>query len=337
MASSPCFTTCNLRENDDDLPDDLAANHARNRCAEGEGIARRRQEAERDDLQHVRRHGQRPRGAGDLPLRHGALPQGVGLQPARAGGGAAHHQLRKWLRLLHGGAQLHRRQALAGAAPGHRRHPCRNHDPRCAAPRAERVHPCHAPEARAAGPAGRRTLPRRRILREADTRCGPGRRGEDDLQLHEPPLRDSGRRSFQSARVETARAHAGRERRGAQVTISRRWLLPLAGGTVLVYFLSAVPEERVSANNPGGAAPAFVLPDLQGKPVALDSFRGRPTLLNFWATWCPPCRVEMPDLESLSEAKDNCLTVVGIAVGSGGPEVVGTFARKYGLRYQMVI
>jgi len=121
------------------------------------------------------------------------------------------------------------------------------------------------------------------------------------------------------------------------VTISRRWLLPLAGGAVLVYFLSAVPEERVSARHPGGAAPAFVLPDLQGKPVALDSFRGRPTLLNFWATWCPPCRAEMPDLESLSEAKDDCLTVVGIAIGSGGPEQAGGFARKYGLRYQMLI
>jgi hypothetical protein len=45
----------------------------------------------------------------------------------------------------------------------------------------------------------------------------------------------------------------------------------------------------------------------------------------------------MPDLESLSEAKDDCLTVVGIAIGSGGPEGVGAFAHKYGLRYQMLI
>jgi len=121
------------------------------------------------------------------------------------------------------------------------------------------------------------------------------------------------------------------------VTNSKRWLLPLAGGAVLVYFLSAVPEERAAAKPPGSVAPAFVLPDLHGNPVALDSFRGRPTLLNFWATWCPPCRAEVPDLESLSEAKDDCLTVVGIAIGSGGPEEVGAFARKYGLRYQTLI
>ncbi len=121
------------------------------------------------------------------------------------------------------------------------------------------------------------------------------------------------------------------------MTISKRWLLPLAGGAVLVYFLSAVPEERAAAKPAASAAPAFVLPDLQGKPVALDSFRGRPTLLNFWATWCPPCRAEMPDLESLSEAKDDCLTVVGIAIGSGGTEEVGAFVREHALRYPMLI
>jgi len=121
------------------------------------------------------------------------------------------------------------------------------------------------------------------------------------------------------------------------VRSSTRWLLPLAGGAVLVYFLSAVPEERAAAKPPGSAAPAFVLPDLQGKPVALESFRGRPTLLNFWATWCPPCRVEMPDLELLSEAKDDCLTVVGIAIGSGGAEEVDAFVREHALRYPMLI
>jgi thiol-disulfide isomerase/thioredoxin len=121
------------------------------------------------------------------------------------------------------------------------------------------------------------------------------------------------------------------------VTGSKRWLLPLAGGAVLVYFLSAVPEEREAAKPTASAAPAFVLPDLQGRPVALGSFRGRPTLLNFWATWCPPCRAEMPDLQALSDARDDCLTVVGIAVGSGGINEVGDFVRQHGLRYPMLI
>jgi thiol-disulfide isomerase/thioredoxin len=121
------------------------------------------------------------------------------------------------------------------------------------------------------------------------------------------------------------------------VTRSTRWFLPLAGGAVLVYFLSAVPEERAAAKPPGSAAPAFVLPDLQGNPVALDSFRGRPTLLNFWATWCPPCRAEMPDLQSLADGREDCLNVVGIAIGSGDAAEVGAFVRERGLRYPMLL
>lgn len=133
------------------------------------------------------------------------------------------------------------------------------------------------------------------------------------------------------------RALAGHERGSAPVTGSKRWLLPLAGGAALVYFLSAAPEEREAPKPAASAAPAFVLPDLQGRPVALDSFRGRPTLLNFWATWCPPCRAEMPDLQALSDARDGCLTVVGIAVGSGGIDEVGEFVRQRGLRYPILI
>jgi peroxiredoxin len=45
----------------------------------------------------------------------------------------------------------------------------------------------------------------------------------------------------------------------------------------------------------------FGLPDLSGKSVKLSSFRGKTVLLNFWASWCPPCRSEMPDLQKLSE------------------------------------
>ena len=60
-------------------------------------------------------------------------------------------------------------------------------------------------------------------------------------------------------------------------------------------------------------APEFALPDLNGRTVELRAFRGRIVLLNFWATWCPPCVVEMPSLERLSEEfKKAGLVVVGI-------------------------
>ena len=47
----------------------------------------------------------------------------------------------------------------------------------------------------------------------------------------------------------------------------------------------------------GDRAPDFIVPDLNGQSVRLSDFRGQPVIINFWATWCPPCRVEMPDLE----------------------------------------
>jgi peroxiredoxin len=51
-------------------------------------------------------------------------------------------------------------------------------------------------------------------------------------------------------------------------------------------------------------APDLVLPDMAGKTVSLSSFRGKPVLVNFWATWCDTCRVEMPELEALRQRLD---------------------------------
>lgn len=52
---------------------------------------------------------------------------------------------------------------------------------------------------------------------------------------------------------------------------------------------------------PGVRAPAFVVPDLEGNPVSLADYRGNVVLLNIWATWCPPCREEMPSMERLHQ------------------------------------
>jgi peroxiredoxin len=77
---------------------------------------------------------------------------------------------------------------------------------------------------------------------------------------------------------------------------------------------------------PGQPAPEFSAPDLNGDTVSLASLRGDVVLLNLWATWCPPCRVEMPHLQALhDELADRGLRVVGVSVDSEGSS--GTVVR----------
>ena len=63
-------------------------------------------------------------------------------------------------------------------------------------------------------------------------------------------------------------------------------------------------------------APDFTLTDLDGKEVTLSDLKGKKVYLNFWATWCPPCRGEMPDIEKLyQETKDSDLVIIAVELG----------------------
>jgi len=86
------------------------------------------------------------------------------------------------------------------------------------------------------------------------------------------------------------------------------------------------------------AAPEFWLRDLDGTVRSLASFRGRVVLLNFWATWCTPCRAEMPMLETLSQAyKDHDFEVVGVASDVQGIEVVQPFVTQLHLSFPILL
>lgn len=76
------------------------------------------------------------------------------------------------------------------------------------------------------------------------------------------------------------------------------------------------------------AAPALKLKDLDGKVHDLARLKGRVVLINFWATWCPPCRREMPSLERLSQAlKGEPFSVLAVDVGEG-VDVIESFASQ---------
>jgi cytochrome c biogenesis protein CcmG/thiol:disulfide interchange protein DsbE len=87
-----------------------------------------------------------------------------------------------------------------------------------------------------------------------------------------------------------------------------------------------------------GPAPAWNLKDLDGKSVQLSDFKGKVVILDFWATWCPPCRAEIPNFVQLqTQYKDKGLVVVGISVDEGGPAVVSAFAKAQNINYPIVM
>lgn len=88
----------------------------------------------------------------------------------------------------------------------------------------------------------------------------------------------------------------------------------------------------------GTAAPAYELPDLDGKTVKNTDFLGKVVILDFWATWCPPCRMEIPHFVRLqSEYGDQGLQIVGLSLDAGGARDVRPFAEEYKINYTMLI
>src|SRR5262249_47606158 len=82
----------------------------------------------------------------------------------------------------------------------------------------------------------------------------------------------------------------------------------------------------------------FTLPDVQGKVVRLSDLRGRPVLINLWATWCYPCREEMPSMNALyKDYHAKGLAIVAIAMDVEGKPVVAPFMQAYGLTFQVLL
>ncbi len=84
-------------------------------------------------------------------------------------------------------------------------------------------------------------------------------------------------------------------------------------------------------------APDISMRDLDGRPVSPASFRGKVVLINFWATWCPPCRAEIPDLVALQTRYGDWLQVIGISQDEGPVELVRRFAAAQRMNYPIVM
>jgi cytochrome c biogenesis protein CcmG/thiol:disulfide interchange protein DsbE len=96
---------------------------------------------------------------------------------------------------------------------------------------------------------------------------------------------------------------------------------------VLALAAVAVGQLLVRSSAPklerGEPSPPLALPDLQGRPVDLASLRGKVVAVNFWATWCAPCRSEIPALAAVwREHRDRCFEVLGVAEESAREDVL---------------
>jgi peroxiredoxin len=88
----------------------------------------------------------------------------------------------------------------------------------------------------------------------------------------------------------------------------------------------------------GQVAPDFALPALDGKTLKLSDFRGKAVLLNFWATWCEPCKIEMPWFVDLQKKYGpQGLQVLGVAMDDASPKDISEFAQKMNVNYPIVV
>lgn len=108
----------------------------------------------------------------------------------------------------------------------------------------------------------------------------------------------------------------------------KRWICALF---LLTAMISSGCTKHEGPAVEGSQAPDFTLQDLSGKSVRLSSLRGKVVLLNFWATWCPPCREEVPSLVRLNKAmQGKPFEMLAVSVDEGGKAAVEAFFKKEG-------
>ena len=128
--------------------------------------------------------------------------------------------------------------------------------------------------------------------------------------------------------------------KNSRVIIGLVFFLVLGGAIYLLAKPGAQSAATVetAAYDEKGEAPGFTLHDVNGKKIELSDFKGKVVALNFWATWCPPCRKEIPDFVALqTQYGTDGLQILGIALDEGGAGVVKPFTEKYKMNYPVLL
>jgi cytochrome c biogenesis protein CcmG, thiol:disulfide interchange protein DsbE len=125
-----------------------------------------------------------------------------------------------------------------------------------------------------------------------------------------------------------------RERLGRAVT----WILWMGVAVLFMQRCGAQLMSAVAAGSPGDPVPAIVVTTLDGDPIDLEALRGEVVLVNFWATWCSSCRMEMPGMERVYESRrDRGFRMVSISTDRGGETVVRPFLESRGITFPVAL
>jgi thiol-disulfide isomerase/thioredoxin len=132
-----------------------------------------------------------------------------------------------------------------------------------------------------------------------------------------------------------------------------RWLWSTVVGLLLIFGGIWLIWARTSVSNlltqaeiytlepapiAGHPAPDFELKNLAGKSIRLSDFKGKPVILNFWATWCGPCRAEFPELQQVAIENGDNLVIIGVNHTSADtPALVPDFVEEFGITFPIVL
>jgi len=118
----------------------------------------------------------------------------------------------------------------------------------------------------------------------------------------------------------------------------------IAAGLIFLPYVMAcqtqAPEARTKGREAQGtvAAPDMTVQGLDGEMIRLSDYRGKVVVLNFWATWCPPCRAELPHFVDLYRAyKDKGVVMIGVSMDEAGPDYVRAFSKQVGIPYPIAV
>jgi peroxiredoxin len=108
--------------------------------------------------------------------------------------------------------------------------------------------------------------------------------------------------------------------------------------SMVILAVLALASDNETGTSEDVPAPTWKLQSFDGKSVSFDDFKGKVVILDFWATWCGPCREEIPGLIDLQKKYEKQgLAVVGISLDGGGAEVVKAFVTKVGMNYAVLL